>query len=55
VNATRPGDLRVERGNALRFKIAATPRIGVTKCADWPLRFYIAGNPCVSGGRRHSA
>jgi DNA-3-methyladenine glycosylase len=30
------------------FEIAATPRIGVTECADWPLRFIWAGHPCVS-------
>jgi DNA-3-methyladenine glycosylase len=24
--------------------IEATPRIGITHCADWPLRFVIAGN-----------
>lgn len=31
--------------------IAVTPRIGITRCADRPLRFYIDGNSCVS----HSA
>ncbi len=30
------------------FEIAVTPRIGITKCADLPLRFFIAGNPFVS-------
>jgi DNA-3-methyladenine glycosylase len=30
------------------IKIAATPRIGISKCADWPLRFVIAGNRFVS-------
>jgi DNA-3-methyladenine glycosylase len=29
-------------------EIAATPRIGITHCADWPLRFLIAGNRFVS-------
>ena len=33
------------------FDIAVSPRIGITKCADWPLRFYIRGNPCVSKPR----
>jgi DNA-3-methyladenine glycosylase len=34
--------------------MAVTPRIGITKAADWPLRFLVAGNPHVSGrgGRR---
>ena len=30
------------------LEITATPRIGVTLCADWPLRFLIAGNRFVS-------
>ena len=29
-------------------EIVTTPRIGITQCADWPLRFYIAGNAFVS-------
>ncbi len=33
--------------------IATSPRIGITKCADWPLRFYIRGNRFVSGPRYH--
>jgi DNA-3-methyladenine glycosylase len=33
---------------APRFRIATTPRIGITHCADWPLRFIVAGNPFVS-------
>jgi DNA-3-methyladenine glycosylase len=31
-------------------EIVTTPRVGITQCADWPLRFYIAGNPFVSRG-----
>jgi DNA-3-methyladenine glycosylase len=31
--------------------ILATPRIGITKAADRPLRFHIAGHACVSGPR----
>ncbi|HEX4133519.1 MAG TPA: DNA-3-methyladenine glycosylase [Bryobacteraceae bacterium] len=30
------------------FEIAVTPRIGITKCADLPLRFHIKGNRFVS-------
>jgi DNA-3-methyladenine glycosylase len=30
--------------------IAVTPRVGITRSADWPLRFCIAGNPFVSRG-----
>jgi DNA-3-methyladenine glycosylase len=31
-----------------RFEIGVSPRIGIRYCRDWPLRFFIAGNPCVS-------
>lgn len=30
------------------FEIDVTPRIGITKCADWPLRFLWRGNSSVS-------
>src|SRR5271170_6443150 len=30
------------------FEIETTPRIGITHCADWPLRFVIAGNRFAS-------
>jgi DNA-3-methyladenine glycosylase len=29
-------------------EIVATPRVGITKAADWPLRFAIAGSPWSS-------
>jgi DNA-3-methyladenine glycosylase len=29
-------------------EITTTPRIGITHCADWPLRFLITGNRFVS-------
>ncbi len=28
--------------------VAATPRIGITKAADWPLRFHLTGSPWTS-------
>lgn len=28
--------------------IAVTPRVGITKAADWPLRFLVAGSPWAS-------
>jgi DNA-3-methyladenine glycosylase len=30
------------------FPIAVTPRIGITQCADWPLRFVWKDHPCLS-------
>ncbi len=43
------GDLVVvSRAVAEKFEIAVTPRIGITKCADLPLRFLMAGNRFVS-------
>jgi DNA-3-methyladenine glycosylase len=33
---------------ALPVEILTTPRIGITKAADWPLRFAVAGNRNVS-------
>ena len=49
----------VTRGNlvarapleAWKIEIAVSPRIGITKCADWPLRFFIRGNRFVSKPR----
>ena len=32
-------------------RIAATPRIGIRKAVEQPLRFVIVGNPFVSGKR----
>ncbi len=32
-------------------EIRTTPRIGIRKAADRPLRFLLANNPCVSGPR----
>jgi len=43
------GDLVVRRPRrAPPVEIAVTPRIGITQCADLPLRFLIAGNSFVS-------
>ena len=42
-----PLTVRLLRDEAA-FEIAAGPRIGVTQCADLPLRFYISGNRFVS-------
>ena len=36
----------------LPLEIAVSPRIGISKCADLPLRFYVRGNRFVSGSRK---
>ncbi|MGB7333052.1 MAG: DNA-3-methyladenine glycosylase, partial [Terriglobales bacterium] len=42
-------DLRiVDDGYRVR-KVTVTPRIGIVKSAERPLRYYITGNPFVSG------
>jgi DNA-3-methyladenine glycosylase len=37
-----------DRRPAESFEITAGPRIGISKCADWPLRFTIRGSEFVS-------
>jgi DNA-3-methyladenine glycosylase len=32
--------------------VLVTPRIGIHEAVDWPLRFALAGNNCVSGAKR---
>jgi DNA-3-methyladenine glycosylase len=34
-----------------RFEIGVSGRIGIRENVDWPLRFFVAGNPAVSGPR----
>jgi DNA-3-methyladenine glycosylase len=36
---------------AAAFEIGTSPRIGITKAADLPLRFFIKGNRFVSGAK----
>ncbi|MBC7928076.1 MAG: DNA-3-methyladenine glycosylase [Bryobacteraceae bacterium] len=42
------GPVSVHEGEGNKPEIVTTPRIGISKCADWPLRFYIQGNRFVS-------
>lgn len=45
------GELTVHASLATSVpEIVTSPRIGITKCADWPLRFYVPGNRFVSRG-----
>jgi DNA-3-methyladenine glycosylase len=32
-------------------EVLVTPRIGIHEAVDWPLRFTLRGNSCVSGGK----
>jgi DNA-3-methyladenine glycosylase len=38
--------------DSCEIAIAETVRIGITRAADHPLRFYVPGNPFVSGPKR---
>ena len=42
-------DLRIVDDGFRVRKISVTPRIGIVKSAEEPLRYFIAGNPFVSG------
>ena len=44
--------LVLARGTRVRAdRIAVGPRIGITRSVDWPLRFHLIGNACVSRPR----
>lgn len=34
--------------NKPEFQVNVTPRIGITECVDWPLRFIWSGHPCIT-------
>jgi len=42
-------DLWIASDRSRYGAIACGPRVGITQAADWPLRFYVVGNPFVSG------
>ncbi|MES3034433.1 MAG: DNA-3-methyladenine glycosylase [Gemmatimonadota bacterium] len=50
------GALRIARGpDVASADVRVSPRIGITRAADWPLRFLEAGNPFVSATPKHFA
>lgn len=48
VDVTRGEFALREPRDAAQIEIVVTPRIGISECADWPLRFLIGGNRFVS-------
>jgi DNA-3-methyladenine glycosylase len=44
----RPPLVIREGGGVASARVRVTPRIGITRCADWPLRWVVADNPYVS-------
>lgn len=45
--------LRIRSGEPVAdADVVVSPRIGITKAADWPLRWYVADNPFVSKAPR---
>ncbi len=47
------GVVRILRGDLVPdADVLVSPRIGITRAADWPLRFFEAGNPFVSATPR---
>ena len=48
----RRSDLQIQDDGFVPGGILVTPRIGITKAADHPARFILAGNPYVSGRKR---
>jgi DNA-3-methyladenine glycosylase len=48
------GDLVVRECTHYRDdEVAVTPRIGITRAAEWPLRWFVRDNPYVSKTPRH--
>ena len=44
--------LQVRDDGCLDAEVVITPRIGIRRAVDWPLRFALRGNGCVSGPKR---
>ena len=46
--------LRIRAGSVVSDRdVLVSPRIGITRAAEWPLRWYVKGNPYVSSTPRH--
>jgi len=50
------GVVQIHRADSVPdAEVHVSPRIGITRAADWPLRFLVAGNPFVSATPRRFA
>jgi DNA-3-methyladenine glycosylase len=50
----RDGPVIIRAGDAIPEKdVIVTPRIGITKAADWPMRFFVRDDPWVSPTPKH--
>ncbi|MDQ2766984.1 MAG: DNA-3-methyladenine glycosylase [Gemmatimonadota bacterium] len=50
----RGSAIEIVRGDEIPdSRVQVTPRIGITKSAEWPLRWYVEGNPYVSKTPKH--
>ena len=50
----RRGAIEILRGEPVpQARVAITARIGITKSAEWPLRWFVADNPYVSKTPKH--
>lgn len=50
------GPVRILRGTPVaEVRVRVTPRIGISKAADWPLRYVDTTSPCTSRGRPPAA
>ena len=46
--ALQEGPLRIVRMARVRREITTTPRIGISRATDWPLRYVLANSPWAS-------
>jgi DNA-3-methyladenine glycosylase len=50
----RKSAIEILRGDPVPdARVVVTPRIGITKSAEWPLRWYVADSPYVSKTPKH--